>query len=265
MWGIKVGIALLSLFLFSCGRQSDQGANRIESDTISSAVGSASEDFLSARSRALNIETIAVGEAELASETQEYFKAFINEHLQKPDGIDFTQAQRVSINTQGRAYYTSQDLRNIEQIYRRTHFQNGARTAFLLVLDKPFFSDSATTQTYGLAYSATSMAIFTRSIEETSSMSPYTSLSTIEASVLAHEFGHLLGLVNRGTTPQANHEDTSHGTGGHCINRRCLMHYALNIPLSLMENWFYALNITNHILPNFDEDCLLDLRRRQGR
>ncbi|MCR9204701.1 MAG: hypothetical protein NXH75_09000 [Halobacteriovoraceae bacterium] len=44
-----------------------------------------------------------------------------------------------------------------------------------------------------------------------------------EQSVLIHEFGHALGLVNNGVSPQTAHHDSEHG--GHCTNSNCVMYW----------------------------------------
>ncbi|MCK5343984.1 MAG: hypothetical protein KAR20_11300, partial [Candidatus Heimdallarchaeota archaeon] len=42
-----------------------------------------------------------------------------------------------------------------------------------------------------------------------------------EKSVVIHEFGHLLAMVNIGYQSDRNHEDTQ---GSHCINDDCVMY-----------------------------------------
>ena len=46
-----------------------------------------------------------------------------------------------------------------------------------------------------------------------------------EESILRHEFGHLLGLVNRGLPQVEDHEDPDHP--GHEVQEGCLMYFAL--------------------------------------
>jgi hypothetical protein len=47
----------------------------------------------------------------------------------------------------------------------------------------------------------------------------------LESSVLEHELGHIMGLVNLTTPMVVFHQDTAHGY--HCNNPNCLMYYAM--------------------------------------
>ena len=49
---------------------------------------------------------------------------------------------------------------------------------------------------------------------------------TAEVTILVHEFGHLLGLVNRGLPMVADHEDPEHP--GHDVDPDCVMYYAFD-------------------------------------
>lgn len=60
--------------------------------------------------------------------------------------------------------------------------------------------------------------------------------------ILAHEFGHILGLCNNGTPKQSNHEDSS--SSGHCKYQTCVM--------------FWVTSNQNDFCP----DCLKDLGRQ---
>lgn len=58
------------------------------------------------------------------------------------------------------------------------------------------------------------MVLFQSRIEELSGGVGQSSTSLLTSSVLGHEFGHILGLVNAGSTPQGDHQDTANGR--HC-------------------------------------------------
>lgn len=76
-----------------------------------------------------------------------------------------------------------------------------------------------------------------------------------EQSVLIHEFGHALGLVNNGVTPQTAHHDSEHGA--HCTNSNCVMYYQNEGSDDLVEF------IRNYIATGdedlFGSQCLQDL------
>ncbi len=51
---------------------------------------------------------------------------------------------------------------------------------------------------------------------------------TVEEAVLVHEFGHILGLVNRGTPMVNPHEGTGDGGHGHSNNRNSVMYKSVD-------------------------------------
>jgi len=78
-----------------------------------------------------------------------------------------------------------------------------------------------------------------------------------EQSVLIHEVGHALGLVNNGlpmSSSSEGHQDNEHGH--HCSNEKCVM-YWLNEGRDGLKNFIYEYVSTgNEII--FDQQCLDD-------
>lgn len=68
-----------------------------------------------------------------------------------------------------------------------------------------------------------------------------------EASVLAHEFGHTLGLVG----------DPSHGMSGHCTNAWCSMYDGVDARTAFL--YFFPTLFTGYLPMSFCGDCLADL------
>ncbi len=68
-----------------------------------------------------------------------------------------------------------------------------------------------------------------------------------EASVLTHEFGHTLGLVN----------DPSHGMNGHCTNAWCSMYDGVDAATAFL--YFFPTLFTGYLPVSFCGDCLADL------
>lgn len=77
----------------------------------------------------------------------------------------------------------------------------------------------------------------------------------VEQSVMKHEVGHILGLVNLGAPMQTNHQDAEHGK--HCINENCLMYWAT-------ETGNFISNLTGSSPPQLDANCIADLRANGG-
>lgn len=70
--------------------------------------------------------------------------------------------------------------------------------------------------------------------------------------LLQHEFGHLLGLVDQGSPMQHSHRDTDNGA--HCDNRSCLMYYAVETDAASAA-----------ITPLLDAACRADLKANGGK
>ena len=62
--------------------------------------------------------------------------------------------------------------------------------------------------TLGLAFTATAFALFEDQIQQAANV--FVSADSIERSVITHEMGHLLGLVNIGYRSHYDHEDPQH-------------------------------------------------------
>lgn len=75
-----------------------------------------------------------------------------------------------------------------------------------------------------------------------------------EQSVLVHEVGHLVGLVNNGVAPISDHHDSEHGA--HCTNDKCVMFW-LNEGATDMAEFVRKFLLTGD--ENlFDSQCLQD-------
>jgi hypothetical protein len=81
------------------------------------------------------------------------------------------------------------------------------------------------------------------------------SRTKLEATVLEHEMGHLLGLVDLGSPMQTAHRDATHGN--HCNNSNCLMYY------SSETSDILGFLITGNI-PTLDANCRADLHANGG-
>ena len=103
----------------------------------------------------------------------------------------------------------------------------------------------------GVAVDASTISIFKDSIDDAENFLRRPSAEKIENSVLVHEFGHLLGLVNTVYTSPESHEDSSHP--GHSNNEDSVMYWA--IESSSIANFF-----DNELPTEFDIDDKQDLQ-----
>lgn len=75
--------------------------------------------------------------------------------------------------------------------------------------------------TLGAVYRNTTMVIHESAIRDIASRSIIITNADVETATINHEFGHLFGLVDLGTTPVNDHEDAE--AKNHCNVERCLM------------------------------------------
>jgi len=101
--------------------------------------------------------------------------------------------------------YSLHDLVALELRYRRLHSGGSVATIWIVALNGDYAGGSAT---LGLAFRATAYAMFEDQIQQAANV--FVSSNTIERSVITHEMGHLLGLINIGYRSHYDHEDPQH-------------------------------------------------------
>ncbi len=120
--------------------------------------------------------------------------------------------------------YSLDDIKALEKEHRDYRTYKKDIVAYVLYLNG-FYSENS--NALGLAYSPTSIAIFKEKIDDID-IPPFAEYfidsSDYEESVVIHEFGHLLALVNIGYESDRDHEDTK---GNHCKFDDCVMYYAI--------------------------------------
>ena len=104
-----------------------------------------------------------------------------------------------------RSSYSLNDLLALEQRYRRLHSNGEVATIWIAALNGDYAGGSGT---LGLAFTATAFALFEDQIQQAANV--FVSADSIERSVITHEMGHLLGLVNIGYRSHYDHEDPQH-------------------------------------------------------
>jgi hypothetical protein len=139
----------------------------------------------------------------------------------------------------------------IEDGSRRHYSQGDTAVFYYLVVSEASTDDTAAAKILGYAFRPSSMVVFQKSIFAVSGGLAQPTHDTVEATVVAHEFGHILGLVNAGTAMQSPHEDSAHPK--HDTNTGCLMYYANNSS-ELVSNL-----VSGGVLPDFDAACRADI------
>ena len=142
--------------------------------------------------------------------------------------------------------YSLEEIIDIEKKERESFKSGDTFVVHILYLNGEYQDND---KTLGLAYTGSSFVLFKEKIEDTSFL--LISSADIEKSVIVHEFGHLLGLINNGYQSPHNHEDPQHPN--HSNNEESVMYWAI-------ESQDIGNQIDGEPPNEFDADDLDDLR-----
>jgi len=183
---------------------------------------------------------------------------FVTDNSPDSDAIDLlkTRIQEVtdktSVSVSQKSFgstdesYSLEEILDIENIQRERYKSGNTFIIHILYLNGEYQDND---QTLGLAFKGSSFVLFKEKIDDASFL--LISDKDIEKSVIVHEFGHLLGLVNNGYQSPHNHEDSQHPH--HSDNDESVMYWAI-------ESQDIGNQIDGEPPNNFDSDDLDDLR-----
>ena len=228
-----------------------------QADNLSSSAGDFALDFLRDETydRVL-IEVDWVAGHRPDDAALDHLVGVVGQVCDKPGGIEVVLDDEIP--SQGSPAWTVPAGQELEVAWRDRYRDPDSGTAviYFLYLDGNSSADSSEGRVLGYAYRGSSLAIFEETIASTETGLPLLSGGGVEDAVLAHELGHLLGLVNNGVAPESPHQDTAHGA--HCDDEGCLMYWAVETDL--------VGSLLGAGVPDFDGACLADLRAaREGR
>jgi len=242
-------IAICALLVVGFGCKQDKNPLAPEGPNGRSVGSSARELLSDAVFNSIIVEIHYMPGMKPADGTVSSLKDFIANHVNKSGTINVVSSQ---IPSGGKSVYSIGDVNNIEKNYR-TRFNEGNTVAVhFLFLDGAYEERNV----LGIAYKNTSLCIFERTIQDNSGGLLQPSVAKLETTVVNHEFGHILGLVDVGSPMQTAHKDTQHGN--HCNNSGCLMYYQV-------ETTDFVANLANSPVPSLDMNCRGDLRANGGR
>ncbi|MGB0175961.1 MAG: membrane metalloprotease [Owenweeksia sp.] len=244
---IKFGLLALVLSFSSCNKDDDSDGG-LPGNNLNT--GSSARDILSAeRFGKMTIEVqYPAGFAPAAGVISE-MQLFLSRYCNKPDGIEIVPRE---ITTPDGDSYDFDDIRAIEKS-KREIFNSGNNLAlYIFFSDKEFSGNEGNQFTLGAAYQNTSTVIFLKTIRDNIGGLGAPSEALLTSTVLHHELGHLMGLVNLGTAQQQPHEDAEHEK--HCNVESCLMYWAVESQagLGMVGGMSSA--------PDFDAQCKADLK-----
>ncbi len=174
----------------------------------------------------LVLEVDSVPEFEPEPSALEDLKAYLEEILAKPQGVEIFLDDQLEAHEQGHEW-ESEELNQLA----RDSFDGDEPDALhihIMYLDGQRTSRNGGT-TLGLAWAYKNIAMFKESIESTCSGLPLVEQSTCEKAelaILTHELGHVLGLVDNGLPMVEDHRDPNPDHGRHDENSDCVMYWA---------------------------------------
>ena len=239
-----------ALVLFaSCKKVVSSNPETLPNAYSDQGLGASATDILSsANYTSLNIQIQNMPGYALDPTTISNVKAYLGSICNKPGGINITTSE---IAANG-------DTLNVDKVailerQNRTMYTGGTTLGIYILVTDGY--DTSTT-TLGFAYRNTSICLFGKDVFDHSGGVGEVTRVALESTVLEHELGHLMGLVNLGSAMQVNHQDVAHGN--HCSNTNCLMYYATEIHAGL--GGMAAGNI-----PVLDANCMNDLIANGGK
>ena len=198
--------------------------------------------------RRLVIEIAYVAGRRPSQQAVDHLRTILERETSKPDGVIPTFGAELPVT---RSSYSLNNLLALEQRYRRLHSNGEVATIWIAALNGDYAGGSGT---LGLAFTATAFALFEDQIQQAANV--FVSADSIERSVITHEMGHLLGLVNIGYRSHYDHEDPQHPH--HSKYQTSVMYWAI-------EDTSIATILSGGPPDDFDQYDRADLALLRGR
>jgi hypothetical protein len=242
-------VASFFIIAFTGCSKKDTIPNPVNSENTK-ALGASANDLLSAaKYSSVKIEIQYMPGFQPDAAAINNLVTFLNSLVNKPGGISFVQSQIPSAN---KVVLSVTEIAAIEKA-NRTVFTSGSQLGIYIL-----YTDGNYTQNnvLGVAYYNTSLAIMGKTVHDNSGGLTQPTRTKLESTILGHETGHILGLVNLGSPMQTNHEDPANSK--HCNNSNCLMYYITNTT-GIMGT------LMSGNVPPLDANCKADLTANGGK
>lgn len=254
MKNIVKSILLISFLIIGCEKDSSGDVLINGNYPSKQQVGYSANDILSNEVFTdIYIEVMYVDGFKPSAETLTNLKIFIGSRTYKTNIL----IEERLINISMKSIYSIDDVRNIEDLNRSKFTTENQLAISALFLNGSSEENDENSIVVGTAYRNTSFVVFEETIHSLSNSHAGTSRVVLESTIILHEFCHLLGLVNIGTTMINNHEDTAHKA--HCTVENCLMYYQVEDVHGVLSGIFGVQ------IPQLDSLCLEDLKANGGK
>lgn len=270
-----------SVWLLGCSADDDNNALP-DGDTVNKSAnllsaGASANDILSNNNfTTLLIEIAYVEGFRPTQEAMDAFDAYLRARTFK-NNIEIQYTPLPSPNQES---LTIQEVANLEDENRANYNEGNTLAIYIYFADAPDESDDEASGlvTLGSVYRNTSMVIYEQTVRDLAAKSVLISVADVESATLNHEFGHLFGLVDLGTSMVNDHEDVQRDDEGnpeldsngnpignnHCDINGCLMRAELQFGGGIMS-MLESRAAKGLAIPSLDAECILDLQGNGGR
>ncbi len=243
------------LFMGCSPEDSGSGTSGIDKSANLKALGTSAEELLrDSEFTSIKIEMVYVTGYEPSQKTIDNLKSFLDQRTYKPDGITI---EKRAVSSSGKAPFEINEIADIESRERLSYNAGDEIAVFIYFADGSNEKDTSSKVVLGSAFRNTSIVIYGETVKNIANRMNAPDKSTVESTVLNHEFGHLFGLVNLGTPLETSHEDED--SKGHCEVAGCLMNANVEFGGGLVDM------VDNNNTPQLDDTCILDLQANGGK
>ena len=177
------------------------------------------------------------------------FKIFLQQHLHKPGGIFMVVKQIKAIDD---TILSRKQVNQLRKANRTVYTKKNRFAMYILYTNGDFYNNHV----LGQAFRNTSIVIYGKTVQKYAHVFSFPTQTTIETTLLLHEMGHLLGLVNEGSPMNHDHADSTYEA--HCSNSNCIMYWNMSLKPEMGP-------YRPRTIPEFDSACLADLKANGGR
>src|SRR6185503_1733461 len=195
--------AMLVFSITACKKEATFTNNPNADDLHNKAVGFSANQLLgSGIYKSLKVEVQYMTGYAPDAAALNHLQSILNAYINKPSGITIVTKE---IPASSSTTLSIDQVRTIEE-QNRTVFATGDQIGVYFLYTNGNFTDNGV---LGAAYRNTSMVIFGKTIHDNSGALGQASRTKLEATVLEHEFGHIVGLVDIGSPMQTSHKDAA--------------------------------------------------------